>query len=119
MAYTPGHGNWPLHHSLDSHSQLEFLQVALLLDCIRENLREDHIKLREEKVLSCSSTFWNASILNLVEFVLLPPDGGPPSLPEQCDKVFKSRTSVRVFCLFLICSYSGIFGLSHIMFCDE
>ncbi|CAO2816903.1 unnamed protein product [Amaranthus hypochondriacus] len=61
--------------------------VALLLDCIRENLREDYIKLREERVLSSSSTFWSDSILDLVEFVLLPPDGGPPSLPEQCDKV--------------------------------
>lgn len=75
--------------------------MALLLDCIRENLREDYIKLREERVLSSSSTFWSDSILDLVEFVLLPPDGGPPSLPEQCDKVSNSRTtSVEFFACF-------------------
>lgn len=60
--------------------------MAILLDCIRENLRNDYLKLREEKVFP-SSTFWNASILDLVEFVLKPPNGGPPSLPEQSDAV--------------------------------
>ena len=32
--------------------------------------------------------FWNASVLELVELVLRPQKGGPPSLPEQGDAVF-------------------------------
>ncbi|KMT19008.1 hypothetical protein BVRB_2g031040 [Beta vulgaris subsp. vulgaris] len=68
--------------------------VAILLDCIRENLRNDYLKLREEKVFP-SSTFWNASILDLVEFVLKPPNGGPPSLPEQSDAVLSALNLYR------------------------
>ncbi|XP_021769411.1 aberrant root formation protein 4-like [Chenopodium quinoa] len=68
--------------------------VAILLDCVRENLRNDYLKLREEKV-SSSCTFWNASILELVEFVLRPPNGGPPSLPEQSDAVLSALNLYR------------------------
>lgn len=68
--------------------------VAILLDCIRENLRNDYSNLREEKV-SSSCTFWNASILDLVEFVLRPPNGGPPSLPEQSDAVLSALNLYR------------------------
>ncbi|KAL2939953.1 Aberrant root formation protein 4 [Bienertia sinuspersici] len=70
------------------------IMVAILLDCIRENLRNDYLKLREEKV-SSSSTFWNASILDLVEFILKPPSGGPPSLPEQSDAVLSALNLYR------------------------
>jgi len=34
------------------------------------------------------TSFWNPGILELVELVLRPPQGGPPSLPEQSDAVF-------------------------------
>jgi hypothetical protein len=33
-------------------------------------------------------SFWSPSVLELVESVLRPPQGGPPSLPEQSDAVF-------------------------------
>lgn len=33
-------------------------------------------------------SFWTPSILELVEWILRPPQGGPPSLPEQSDAVF-------------------------------
>ena len=39
----------------------------------------------------CHSTaFWNAGTLELVELVLRPPKGGPPSLPDYGDAVFLS-----------------------------
>ncbi|KAG4953899.1 hypothetical protein JHK82_039513 [Glycine max] len=31
------------------------------------------------------TSFWNTGILELVELVQRPPQGGPPSLPEQSD----------------------------------
>lgn len=31
--------------------------------------------------------FWNATVLELVELILRPPKGGPPSLPEHGDAV--------------------------------
>lgn len=33
-------------------------------------------------------SFWIPSVLELVELVLRPPQGGPPFLPEQGDAVF-------------------------------
>lgn len=33
-------------------------------------------------------SFWTPGALELVELVLRPPQGGPPSLPEQSDAVF-------------------------------
>lgn len=32
-------------------------------------------------------SFWTPSVLELVEWVLRPPQGGPPSLPEHSDAV--------------------------------
>ncbi|KAM1224935.1 hypothetical protein ACFX1X_044194 [Malus domestica] len=34
-----------------------------------------------------SSMFWTASVLELVELILKPPEGGPPSFPEDTDKI--------------------------------
>ncbi|KAM1022845.1 hypothetical protein ACFX2I_043718 [Malus domestica] len=31
--------------------------------------------------------FWTASVLELVELILKPPEGGPPSFPEDTDKI--------------------------------
>jgi len=33
-------------------------------------------------------SFWTPSVLELVESILRPPQGGPPSLTEQSDAVF-------------------------------
>jgi len=74
-------GNWNL------------LQKALLLDYVRENLHNDYRKLQEGKICSANS-FWNSAILDLVELVLRPHDGGPPSLLEQSDAVLKQSFSV-------------------------
>ncbi|XP_074303680.1 aberrant root formation protein 4-like [Silene latifolia] len=46
--------------------------MAILLDFVRENLRNDDLKLKEAKIRTTNS-FWNAAILDLVEFILRPP----------------------------------------------
>lgn len=67
---------------------------ALILDYVRENLRNDYRKLQEGKICS-SSSFWDSGVLDLVELVLRPPDGGPPSLPEQSDAVLSALNLYR------------------------
>lgn len=45
--------------------------------------------LQAEK--SCQrSLFWSESVLELVELILRPPKGEPPTLPEDSDAVFLS-----------------------------
>ncbi|KAK9699904.1 hypothetical protein RND81_08G203200 [Saponaria officinalis] len=68
--------------------------TAILIDCVRENLRNDYPKLKEAKICT-SNSFWNAGILDLVELVLRPPSGGPPSLPEQSDAVLSALNLYR------------------------
>lgn len=34
-----------------------------------------------------NSPSWSPRVLDLVELILKPPKGGPPSLPEDCDAV--------------------------------
>lgn len=41
------------------------------------------------------TSFWNPGILELVELVLRPPQGGPPSLPEQSDAVLSALNLYR------------------------
>lgn len=39
-------------------------------------------------IASQSTVFWSPGVLELVEFILRPPEGGPPILPEYSDAVF-------------------------------
>lgn len=53
----------------------------------RLSMRNDEAQQTENK--ECPKMFfWNATVLELVELVLRPPKGGPPSLPEYNDAVF-------------------------------
>lgn len=69
------------------------LQIGILIDCVREEMRLELVK-RNASVdtlpnseVSQSTSLWNPSVLQLVEMVLRPPEGGPPSLPEDSDAV--------------------------------
>lgn len=53
--------------------------------------------LREEHNAHPRSSLWTASILELVEFILRPPKGGPPSFPEHTDSVWLSRALLGFF----------------------
>lgn len=44
--------------------------------------------LREENKAHPHSSLWTANVLELVELILRPPMGGPPTFPEHTDSVF-------------------------------
>lgn len=74
-----------------------FGQIAILLDCVKEEMykenpqkkvsKENEIGNTESNMLQHSSPFWTVRVLDFVEFVLKPPNGGPPVLPEFTDAV--------------------------------
>ncbi|KAM3270188.1 aberrant root formation protein 4 isoform X1 [Capsicum chacoense] len=77
--------------------------IAILLDCVRRELHEEHSRsilvtsgVLEAKVkYSECLSFWSAGVLELVELVLKPPNGGPPSLPEYSDAVLSALNLYR------------------------
>ncbi|XP_042036973.1 aberrant root formation protein 4-like [Salvia splendens] len=75
--------------------------IGILIDCVREEMRLELVK-RNASVdslpnseVSQSTSFWNQSVLQLVEMVLKPPEGGPPSLPEDSDAVLSALNLYR------------------------
>ncbi|XP_060208807.1 aberrant root formation protein 4 [Lycium barbarum] len=77
--------------------------IAILLDCFRREMHEEHsrsisvtsgVSGAEVKYSRCLS-FWRAGVLELVELVLKPPNGGPPSLPEYSDAVLSALNLYR------------------------
>lgn len=48
--------------------------------------RENGVTKAENNIVH-SSPFWSVRVLDFVELVLKPPEGGPPSLPEFNDAV--------------------------------
>lgn len=55
---------------------------------IRHSTSMENQVPQTEGEASRNISFWNPSVLELVELVLRPSQGGPPSLPEQSDAVF-------------------------------
>ncbi|KAF3631036.1 hypothetical protein FXO37_28194 [Capsicum annuum] len=89
--------------------------IAILLDCVRRELHEEHSRsilvtsgVPEAKVkYSECLSFWSAGVLELVELVLKPPNGGPPSLPEYSDAVIVSPFLTRQCVAYIsICRFS-------------
>eukprot|EP00257_Ricinus_communis_P003412 XP_002515461.2 aberrant root formation protein 4 [Ricinus communis] len=78
--------------------------IAILLDLVRgelhmENrqktlLRKDE-DLQPESQRSSVASLWTAGVLELVEFVLRPPEGGPPRFPENGDAVLAALNLYR------------------------
>ena len=54
---------------------------------LRTAVQNDKTTDTEKKALR-PTPFWSASVLELVELVFRPPNGGPPLLPEHGDAVF-------------------------------
>ncbi|XP_027182683.1 aberrant root formation protein 4 isoform X3 [Coffea eugenioides] len=76
--------------------------IAVLLDCVREEVRLESTKSppaskvsKAESEGSQGTIFWSSSALELVELVLRPPGGGPPSLPEHSDAVLSALNLYR------------------------
>ncbi|KAL6985213.1 hypothetical protein U1Q18_018591, partial [Sarracenia purpurea var. burkii] len=77
--------------------------LAILIDCLREDMLMEYcqrtstgIQVIEAQINAFHSmSFWNAGTLEMVEFVLRPPMGGPPSLPEHGDAVLSALNLYR------------------------
>ncbi|KEH39857.1 aberrant root formation protein [Medicago truncatula] len=71
--------------------------IAILVDLVR---REMHTEISSstsvvKDVQHIDISFWTPSVLELVESILRPPQGGPPSLPEQSDAVLSALNLYR------------------------
>ncbi|KAL0426806.1 UNVERIFIED_CONTAM: Aberrant root formation protein 4 [Sesamum latifolium] len=84
--------------------------IGILLDCVKEEMRMGKIERNSSadavlnSKVSQSTDFWNPSVLELVEVVLRPPKGGPPSLPQSSDAVL---SALNLYRFILITESSG------------
>ncbi|KAF6143703.1 hypothetical protein GIB67_021713 [Kingdonia uniflora] len=77
--------------------------IAILIDLIKGEMLMVNLHKRstrsdaviQEKVL-LKSPFWSSNILDLVEFVLKPPKGGLPLIPQQSDEVFLAHFYILI-----------------------
>ncbi|XAR71019.1 hypothetical protein NMG60_11028098 [Bertholletia excelsa] len=77
--------------------------TAIFIDCVRGEMHMENCQrmstqrqiIEEANNESHSTAFWNAAVLELVELVLRPPKGGPPSLPEYGDAVLSALNLYR------------------------
>ncbi|KAK7383476.1 hypothetical protein VNO78_29155 [Psophocarpus tetragonolobus] len=77
--------------------------IAIFIDLVRKEMHtaicssrsrvKDAPQMDNKEFLDTS--FWNPSVIELVELVLRPPQGGPPSLPEESDAVLSALNLYR------------------------
>ncbi|PRQ26673.1 putative YAP-binding/ALF4/Glomulin [Rosa chinensis] len=72
---------------------------AILLDIVKGEMHKERMgndeALQEENNTYPRSSLWTASVLELVESILRPPKGGPPSFPEHTDSVLAALNLYR------------------------
>ncbi|XP_024994083.1 aberrant root formation protein 4 isoform X1 [Cynara cardunculus var. scolymus] len=78
--------------------------IAILLGCVKEEMHREYLQKVSgqngvaeagNNIFQHSSPFWTVRVLDIVEFVLKPPKGGPPSLPEFTDAVLSALNMYR------------------------
>ncbi|KVH96497.1 YAP-binding/Alf4/Glomulin [Cynara cardunculus var. scolymus] len=81
-----------------------FKMIAILLGCVKEEMHREYLQKVSgqngvaeagNNIFQHSSPFWTVRVLDIVEFVLKPPKGGPPSLPEFTDAVLSALNMYR------------------------
>ncbi|KAL8216319.1 hypothetical protein R6Q57_023156 [Mikania cordata] len=106
--------------ALTRNSELSSM-IAILLGCVKEEMhreypqkgsKENEFPKSENNMLQHSSPFWTASVLDFVEFVLKPPNGGPPLLPEFSDAVL---SALNLYRFVLITESSGNTNYSQVL----
>lgn len=98
--------------------------TAVLLDLVKEELHSEITKRTSKigKVLEAGNgadvkaCFWSADILQFVEMVLRPPNGGPPSLPDSSYAVLSALNLYRYI---LITESSGKTNYSGVLREDQ
>ncbi|XP_027331987.1 aberrant root formation protein 4 isoform X2 [Abrus precatorius] len=77
--------------------------IAIFIDLVRREMHTEICSSRSivknvpeiDNKAYPDMSFWTPSVLELVELVLRPPQGGPPSLPEQSDAVLSALNLYR------------------------
>ncbi|XXG58970.1 hypothetical protein AAC387_Pa04g1144 [Persea americana] len=77
--------------------------IAILMDFVKEEILKESQKvienggqtMKSENKVDPSSLFWSVNALGLVEYILKPPKGGPPTLPEQSESVVSALNLYR------------------------
>ncbi|KAG9456232.1 hypothetical protein H6P81_000740 [Aristolochia fimbriata] len=78
---------------------------AILMDLAKEEIfKENSENISSECVNRTVPSCWSSNALELVEFILKPPHGGPPSLPEQSEPVL---SALNLYRFLLIMESSG------------
>lgn len=71
------------------------VQIAILVDLVKEEMAaevnqaassENDLNRHPDKK---KSAFWSSCALNIVELILKPPKGGPPTFPEDSEPVLE------------------------------
>ncbi|KAK9050338.1 hypothetical protein SSX86_030693 [Deinandra increscens subsp. villosa] len=106
--------------ALTRNSELSSM-IAILLSCVKEELhreypqkvsKENEYANAENNMSQQSSPFWTARVHDFVEFVLKPPNGGPPVLPEFTDAVL---SALNLYRFVLITESSGNTNYSQVL----
>ncbi|XP_047340589.1 aberrant root formation protein 4 [Impatiens glandulifera] len=84
--------------------------IAILLDCLKEEMHGNHSSGEKAKGPQ-NNAFWNSGVLEAVEFVLRPPHGGPPPLPENVDSVLAALNMYRFILLSELTSNTNYTGV--------
>ncbi|ONI34543.1 hypothetical protein PRUPE_1G486500 [Prunus persica] len=76
--------------------------IAILLDIVKGEMhKESRHRLGNDEVLQAEykshphTVLWTPNVLALVEMILRPPEGGPPSFPEDSDAVLSALNLYR------------------------
>lgn len=84
--------NWRINVAFHPYEQiailLDIVKGELHMESCQRNTRENDETILTQNTANPHTLFWSANVLELVEMVLRPQEGGPPSLHEQGDAVF-------------------------------
>ncbi|KAL4579321.1 hypothetical protein LXL04_015462 [Taraxacum kok-saghyz] len=106
VADIPGSLRFDILMALIKNSELSSM-IAILLGCVKEEMYNEYPKKdakEENKIPQSTLPFWTVTALDCVEFVLKPPHGGPPFLPEFTDAVL---AALNLYRFILITESSG------------
>ncbi|KAI7732203.1 hypothetical protein M8C21_012238 [Ambrosia artemisiifolia] len=117
LADLPSSLRFDILMALTRNSELSSM-IAILLDCVKEEMHREYPQKASKENESAkaenssSSPFWTDKVLDFVEFVLKPPHGGPPVLPEFTDAVL---SALNLYRFILITESSGNTNYSQVL----